>query len=51
MDILMFLAVYFAGFFTAVNIFGTLIYWKEISDWLSDIKDRIHCQWILWKYK
>ena len=58
MDLFMFFAIYFAGFITAVKLFLTIIYWKEIKDWiasigyyLQDIKDRIHCQWILWKHR
>jgi len=58
MDLFMFFAMYFAGFLTAVKMFLTIIYWKEIKDWISEIKyslmnikDTVHCKWIMWKYK
>lgn len=51
MDLFMFFAIYFAGFVTAVKMFFTIIYWKEIKSCLSNLKEKITCQWIMWKYR
>jgi len=51
MDLFMFFAVYFAGFLTAVKLFLTIIYWKEISDYLRDLREILEVKWILWKHR
>ena len=51
MDLFMFFAIYFAGFLTAVKMFFTIIYWKEIKSWMLAAREKIHCQWIMWKYR
>jgi hypothetical protein len=51
MEYLAFIVVYLFGFFTAMVGMGTVIFWSEIKHWFSDVKDRLHCKWIMWKYR
>lgn len=51
MEYLAFIAVYFFGFATAVFGMTMAIFWKEIKGWAWDIKERLHCMWIMWKYR
>ena len=47
----MFFAIYFAGFLTAVKMFLTIIYWKEIRAYLKDLFERTEVRWIMWKHR
>ena len=51
MEYLAFIAVYFFGFATAVFGMTAAIFWKEIKHWAWDIKERLYCKWIMWKYR
>ena len=51
MDLFAFFLVYFAGFLTAVKMFLTIIYWKEIRSYIKDLIERLEVKWILWKHR
>lgn len=51
MELFVFFAIYFAGFFSAMGMFLTLIFWDELSEYINDWKERIVVQWILWKHR
>jgi hypothetical protein len=51
MDLIAFVMAFFAGFFSCLGMFLSLIYWDEIKDMLYNLRDRVHVRWILWKHR
>ena len=51
MEVFVFFFIYFAGFFSAIGIFFTLIFWKELNNYTADLREKIIVQWLLWKHR
>jgi hypothetical protein len=51
MDLIVFFVIYFAGFFSAIGMFLTLIFWKELIESVGYWKERVIVKWLMWKHR